>query len=96
MELLIMPLSFITFVILGYDKLQAKNNGWRIPEKVLLLMGVFGGAIGGLLGMKVFHHKTRKNYFWIIYGLAAAVHIGLIVFLKKPNSVENLTHLVPF
>jgi len=83
MEIIFIPLSFITFLLLGYDKLQAKNNGWRIPEKTLLLLGVFGGAIGGLLGMQVFHHKTRKNYFWTIYGLAAAVQVGLILFLKK-------------
>lgn len=82
MERIFIPLSFMTFVLYGYDKFQAKNDGWRVSEKVLLLLGVFGGAIGGLIGMQVFHHKTRKNYFWVINGLAAVAHIALVLFLN--------------
>ncbi|NLG40839.1 MAG: DUF1294 domain-containing protein [Chloroflexi bacterium] len=82
MERIIIPLSFITFLLFGYDKFQAKNDGWRVSEKVLLSLGVFGGAIGGLIGMEIFHHKTRKNYFWVINGLAAVAHIALIMFLN--------------
>jgi uncharacterized membrane protein YsdA (DUF1294 family) len=82
MERIIIPLSFITFLLFGYDKFQAKNDGWRVSEKVLLSLGVFGGAIGGLIGMQIFHHKTRKNYFWVINGLAAVAHIALIMFLN--------------
>ena len=82
MERIIIPLSFITFLMFGYDKFQAKNDGWRVSEKVLLSLGVFGGAIGGLIGMEIFHHKTRKNYFWVINGLAAVAHIALIMFLN--------------
>lgn len=82
MERILIPLSLINFILYGYDKFQAKNDGWRVPEKVLLLLGVFGGAIGGLIGMQVFHHKTRKNYFWVINGVAAVAHIALFLFLK--------------
>lgn len=82
MERIIIPLSFITFLLFGYDKFQAKNDGWRVSEKVLLSLGVFGGAIGGLIGMQIFHHKTRKNCFWVINGLAAVAHIALIMFLN--------------
>ena len=83
MERIFIPLSFITFLLYGYDKFQAKNDGWRVPERVLLLLGIFGGAIGGLIGMQVFHHKTRKNYFWVINGLAAVAHLALVLFLNK-------------
>ncbi|MDD2522008.1 MAG: DUF1294 domain-containing protein [Anaerolineaceae bacterium] len=82
MELLIIPISLLTFLLLGYDKSQARNHGWRVPEDVLLLLGILGGAIGGLIGMKVFHHKTRKNYFWIIYGLAAILHISILIYRR--------------
>lgn len=83
MQGLIIPMSMITFLFMGYDKMQAKVDGHRIPERVLLILGVFGGAIGGLLGMQVFRHKTRHHHFLIIFGIAAIVHIFLIVFLKK-------------
>ncbi|MEL7625412.1 MAG: DUF1294 domain-containing protein [Anaerolineaceae bacterium] len=82
MELIFIPLSFITFILFGYDKLQAKNDGWRVPEKTLLLLGVFGGAIGGLVGMKIFHHKTRKNYFWIVYGVAVILQIAFVFYRR--------------
>lgn len=75
---LILILSFIEAGLMGYDKQQAKVNGWRIPEKVLLGLGIVGGAIGGLIGMRVFRHKTKKTYFWVIFGIAALVHIYLL------------------
>lgn len=81
MQLIIIPMSIITFLLFFYDKYQAKNDGWRIPEKVLLTLSILGGAIGGLLGMQIFRHKTRKNYFWIILAAAALLHLYLLIKL---------------
>ncbi|MDU3750385.1 DUF1294 domain-containing protein [Peptoniphilus rhinitidis] len=44
------------------DKFKAKFNAWRISERVLLTFSIFAG-FGGLLGMKIFHHKTKKRNF---------------------------------
>ncbi len=74
-------LSILTFLLFGYDKNAARTHQWRIPEKVLLGLSILGGAVGGLLGMQVFRHKTRKNYFWIIPIAAACVHLFLVVTL---------------
>ena len=73
--LLAIPLNFLNFLLFGYDKFQAKRGGWRIPEKVLL--GLIGGGLGGLAGMLVFRHKTRKNIFWFV----TIVGIGLLIYL---------------
>lgn len=54
--------NLIVFVMYGVDKLKAKHEKWRTPEKTLIIAAVFG-VIGGLLGMLVFHHKTRKPKF---------------------------------
>ena len=71
------PLNFLNFLLFGYDKFQAKRGGWRISEKVLLGLSLFGGGLGGLAGMLVFRHKTRKNIFWFVTG----VGIGLLIYL---------------
>jgi len=78
---LFLVLSILTFLLFGFDKNAARMNQWRIPEKVLLGLSIMGGAVGGLLGMQVFRHKTRKNYFWIILIAAACVHLFLVVTL---------------
>lgn len=83
MHLIIIPISIITFILFGYDKAQAKRGGQRIPEKTLLFLGIFGGAIGGLLGMQVFRHKTKHPEFWVILTLAAIVHIALFLWQAK-------------
>lgn len=51
------------FIIFGFDKYKAMTKMWRIPERILLFLSFLGGAIGGYLGMKTFHHKTRKWRF---------------------------------
>lgn len=51
------------FVLMGVDKRRAKKDAWRIKEKTLFLPVLLGGGVGGILGMKVFHHKTKHWYF---------------------------------
>lgn len=71
-------ISLITFILYGVDKQKAKKHKWRIPEKTLLGMCVIGGFLGGLLGMQVFHHKTKHWYFYAVAILSAAAWIFLI------------------
>lgn len=63
--LYLLAVNGIAFGSYGIDKRKAVKDKWRIPEKTLLLLAVFGGSIGALLGMRIFHHKTRKNKFRI-------------------------------
>jgi len=78
----IAAMSVITLILYMSDKLKAERNKWRIKEAVLLSFGFFGGAIGALLGMKLFHHKTKHWYFWAINILGLAVQIAVpVLFL---------------
>jgi len=70
-------INIFLFLLMGLDKHYAKKRMRRIPEKWLLLLGIIGAPIGGLAGMVVFSHKTRKYYFALIYILALAGHIYL-------------------
>ena len=74
-------MSLITFFAYGIDKLKAKAGAWRISEKALLGLGIFGGALGGLIGMKIWRHKTKHSYFWAINFMALAIQIIVIIAL---------------
>lgn len=50
----------------GADKRAAIKGRWRVPERVLLSLSFFGGAAGGILGMLLFRHKTKKALFIFI------------------------------
>lgn len=52
-----------TFLIYGIDKYKAVKNRWRISETTLIIAAVIGGSVGAFLGMRCFHHKTRKRKF---------------------------------
>ena len=73
--------NFTTFLAFGIDKYKAVKDRWRIPEKTLLLMGLMFGSIGQLAGMKVFHHKTHKWYFWRRGILSLLLQITLVWFV---------------
>ena len=72
--------NVISFAAFGIDKWKARKNRWRIPERTLLLLGLFGG-IGQLAGMKVFRHKTHKWYFNLTAYLFIIIQIGLFILL---------------
>ena len=59
-------MNIAAFAAYGIDKYKAKNNKWRISESFLILLAVLGGSLGALLGMLIWHHKTRKPKFRIV------------------------------
>ena len=67
-------MTALTFLCYGRDKKKARKHRWRTPESILLGLGLLGGAVGALLGMQIFRHKTRHWYFWAVNLVAALLH----------------------
>lgn len=61
--LYLLAVNLTAFFLMGIDKRKARRDAWRVPEKTLFLPAVLGGALGGILGMRVFRHKTKHWYF---------------------------------
>lgn len=74
-------MSVISFIMYGIDKRKAQKGKWRTKEKTLILSMWFGGTYGGILGMYIFRHKTKKWYFWLNALLSFALHTGAVLFL---------------
>ena len=72
----------LTFLLMLIDKQKAKRGAWRIPEATLLGVAAMGGSIGGILGMRLFRHKTRHLKFSLGLPLILAAQIVLILLLK--------------
>lgn len=79
----LITMNVLGFLFMGLDKWKAKNRAWRIPEATLLLIAALGGAVGSMIGMHLFHHKTRHWYF--LYGIPVmlVIHILLGLFVWK-------------
>lgn len=60
-------INFITLLLCFIDKKNAIKRKDRIPEKVLLFLSLIGGCFGMLIGMNLFHHKTQKLKFKLVY-----------------------------
>ena len=69
--------NLAAFALMGLDKRRERRGAWRISEKTLFLPAVLGGALGGLLGMRVFHHKTKHWYFR--FGMPALLIVQVIL-----------------
>jgi uncharacterized membrane protein YsdA (DUF1294 family) len=78
----VLGLGLITFLTYGYDKLQAKRGGRRVPEPALLLLSVIGGALGGWAGMLILRHKTRHTSFWIAQ-VIGTIAIAAVFWLRR-------------
>ncbi len=71
-------INVLAFCIYGIDKYLAVKNKYRVSEYSLFILAIFGGAIGSLLGMKTFHHKTKKILFWVVNIFSLIVWILII------------------
>lgn len=78
----LLAVNLVSFFVYGIDKLAAKMQKWRIPEKFLILMALIGGSIGAFVGMKCFHHKTRKAKFYIGVPVIFLLQCALLIYFK--------------
>lgn len=73
--------NIIAFLTYGIDKQRARRHQWRIPEATLLGLAVIGGSVGALLGMRFFHHKTKKAKFVIGVPLILIVQMVILLYI---------------
>ena len=77
-------INLLTFLIMWWDKHEAKLGDWRVSEKFLFLLVLLGGGIGGIVGMYVFRHKTKKWYFKFGFPIILIIEIIFaLYFLLK-------------
>ena len=74
-------MSLVTFAFYAADKHKARRGAFRVPERVLLSLSFFGGAIGGLAAMRLVRHKTKHWYFVAINAVGLIWQIGAVVAL---------------
>ena len=61
--------NLIVMLLFGFDKLLAKMQAKRIPEKILISLAVLLGSYGAICGMVLFHHKISKPKFRYIISI---------------------------
>ena len=73
--------NILLCALMGTDKLLAKLQKRRIPEKALFALAILGGALGGMVGMYSFHHKTLHKSFAIGFPLLTIIQIAAVAYL---------------
>lgn len=71
-------INAVGFLIMCIDKLLAKKQARRVPERTLLWVAALGGSFGSLLGMMLARHKTRKPKFYITVPLLLALQAAAV------------------
>lgn len=79
----IVVINIVTFLAFAYDKYRAKKGGWRIKNIFLLGLSFIGGSLGGLLGMSLTRHKSRKSYYRIGLPLMVLMQVLVLVYFMN-------------
>ncbi len=77
--LYIVIVNLISLITMAVDKRKAQKRAFRIPEATLFVLAIIGGSLGSIIGMHLFHHKTRHWYF--LYGMPVILALQVILVL---------------
>jgi len=94
MEVVIIILSYLVvinivgFAVMGIDKWKAKHRAWRISEKMLFVVAIFGGSLGTTIGMYFFRHKTKHWYFRYGFPAILAIQIVIVAYLLGSGNIK--------
>lgn len=74
-------MNLVSFALMGIDKRRAQRGAWRISEKALFLTTACFGGLGGVMGMRLFHHKTKHWYFRVFFPTMLAAQIVILAIV---------------
>ena len=73
-----LALSAATALVYAVDKSAARHGRRRVPERVLLLLGLVGGWPGALVAQHLLRHKTSKRPFQVAFWATVAVDVLIV------------------
>jgi predicted MPP superfamily phosphohydrolase len=74
-------ISLVAVFITIHDERAARNNTWRVEERVLLTVSVFGGSVAMLMTMLSVRHKTNRVKFMAGIPLIILAQIVIVIFV---------------
>ncbi|MCI6812822.1 MAG: DUF1294 domain-containing protein [Lachnospiraceae bacterium] len=74
-------INLVGFTAMFLDKRRARRGAFRIPESTLFTIAFMGGSLGSLIGMYLFHHKTRHRSFTVGIPLLLILQLFILIFL---------------
>ena len=72
-------INLFSLFVMGLDKRKAIKKQYRISELSFFLLAIIGGSLGIILGMLLFHHKTKQVQF--VLGIPLIILIQLIIII---------------
>ena len=75
--------TLVAFAVYRTDKVRSAADDWRVPEKVLLNLALFGGWPGAAAAVFGFSHKSREWDFLLRFALAVAANLVVCSFLPR-------------
>ena len=79
--LILASINVIAFIAFGWDKRLAETHQRRIPERTLLALALFGGALGALIGWPLVRERNRNTplllVLFLLWSCNAAFHVAL-------------------
>ena len=80
--LLYLGASVLSFALYAVDKAAAIDRRDRIPESLLLWLGLAGGWPGAIVAQQLLRHKTAKRSFRFRFWLSVVANVALFVGLS--------------
>lgn len=77
-------INIFAYAIMWIDKIKSIYKKWRVSERFLWILAIFGGVFGIFLGMQApLYHKAGKNIFKIFIPIVMLFWIFAIIFAIK-------------
>ena len=86
--------STIAFVAYALDQSAARNDQWRTSESTLHLFSLIGGWPGALAAQNLLRHKTKKQFFQIVFWVTVVLNCGALGWLFSSRGAEALHSIV--
>lgn len=61
-----LAVNVVAVFFVGLDKSLSRGKSLRIPEAILFLLALCGGALAVFVAMQIFRHKTQKAAFHFV------------------------------